>query len=64
MVSSRVNDGICDCCDGTDEWEINSCENTCDEMGRAAREERERMQTIMKEGMVKRKDMQVCMDLQ
>ena len=20
IPSSRVNDGICDCCDGTDEW--------------------------------------------
>ena len=38
---------------------MNSCENTCDEMGRAAREERERMQAIMKEGMIKRKEMQV-----
>lgn len=59
MVSSRVNDGICDCCDGTDEWENNTCQNTCDEMGRAAREERERMQAIMKQGMIQRKDMQV-----
>ena len=35
----RVNDGICDCCDGSDEWESRTeCPNTCMEMGRAARE--------------------------
>ena len=36
----RVNDGICDCCDGSDEWDSpTECANTCMEMGRAAREE-------------------------
>ncbi|XP_062540948.1 uncharacterized protein LOC134208982 isoform X2 [Armigeres subalbatus] len=33
VPSSRVNDGICDCCDGSDEWlrpEIN-CRNVCKE---------------------------------
>merc|ERR1719295_786267 len=30
---------LCDCCDGTDEWETGAaCENTCNELGRAARE--------------------------
>ena len=23
MLASRVNDGICDCCDGSDEWKFN-----------------------------------------
>ena len=39
LVSSRVNDGICDCCDGTDEYNgLENCLNTCQEAGRAARE--------------------------
>jgi len=42
IPSGRVGDGICDCCDGTDEWETGAaCENTCNELGRAAREARE-----------------------
>jgi len=40
LPSSRVNDGICDCCDGSDEWDSDSqCQDTCMELGRAAREE-------------------------
>lgn len=39
-----------DCCDGSDEWATNvrngACENTCEELGRAAREEEERLQKI------------------
>ncbi|XP_065363262.1 uncharacterized protein LOC135956639 [Calliphora vicina] len=27
--SSRVNDGICDCCDGSDEWKGTKCRNNC-----------------------------------
>jgi len=39
IPSGRVGDGLCDCCDGTDEWETGAaCENTCSELGRAARE--------------------------
>jgi len=42
IPSGRVGDGICDCCDGTDEWETGAaCENTCNELGRAAREARQ-----------------------
>jgi len=38
VFSSRVNDGICDCCDGSDEWALDSlCTNTCEEMGAADR---------------------------
>ncbi|XP_036324247.1 uncharacterized protein LOC118737672 [Rhagoletis pomonella] len=29
VPSSRVNDGICDCCDGSDEWLTISCINRC-----------------------------------
>uniref|UniRef100_A0A2S2Q9G1 Glucosidase 2 subunit beta n=1 Tax=Sipha flava TaxID=143950 RepID=A0A2S2Q9G1_9HEMI len=54
IPSSRVNDGICDCCDGSDEWANNNrkgtCENTCEELGRAAREEEERLQKIFMAG--------------
>jgi protein kinase C substrate 80K-H len=29
IFSSRVNDGVCDCCDGADEFRSKSCPNTC-----------------------------------
>ncbi|XP_005186294.1 glucosidase 2 subunit beta isoform X2 [Musca domestica] len=29
VPSSRVNDGICDCCDGSDEWLGTACKNKC-----------------------------------
>ncbi|KAI9584608.1 hypothetical protein GQX74_006503 [Glossina fuscipes] len=29
IFSSRINDGICDCCDGSDEWEGTNCRNRC-----------------------------------
>ncbi|XP_022181844.1 glucosidase 2 subunit beta-like [Myzus persicae] len=54
IPSSRVNDGICDCCDGSDEWANSlmkgTCDNTCEELGRAAREEAERVQKIFMAG--------------
>ncbi|CAI4226592.1 unnamed protein product [Auanema sp. JU1783] len=50
IPSSRVNDGICDCCDGSDEYQSNSCQNICDELGRSAREERERKATVARNG--------------
>lgn len=56
-MSSRVNDGICDCCDGSDESGTKSCPNTCEEMGRAAREEAERQAKLAKEGYQKRLDL-------
>jgi protein kinase C substrate 80K-H len=35
---SRVNDGICDCCDGSDEYAVAAlCSNTCTELGAEAR---------------------------
>lgn len=42
-----------DCCDGSDEWanlKKDTCENTCEELGRAAREEAERVQKIYMAG--------------
>lgn len=44
-----------DCCDGSDEWSNttvrkNACENTCEELGKAAREEAERVQKIFTVG--------------
>ena len=39
LPSSRVNDGICDCCDGADEFQLGTCTNTCRDLGAAAREE-------------------------
>lgn len=56
ILSSRVNDGICDCCDGSDE-SGKQCTNTCEEMGRAAREEAERQAKLAKEGYQKRLDL-------
>lgn len=51
IPSSRVNDGLCDCCDGTDEYNSRTrCDNTCREMGRAAREEAERVKKLIEEG--------------
>lgn len=29
-----VNDGVCDCCDGSDEWQSGKCGNRCEEEGR------------------------------
>lgn len=43
IPSSRVGDGLCDCCDGSDEWASGTtCSNNCNEIGKAAREEAER----------------------
>ena len=51
IPSSRVNDGICDCCDATDEYDSPGlCQNMCRELGRAAREEAERLKKLIEEG--------------
>ena len=58
LRSSRVNDGVCDCCDGTDEYNgLVLCENTCEEAGRAAREEAERLQRVWEQGFAKRQEL-------
>lgn len=55
LFSSRVNDKICDCCDGSDEWGTEvTCPNTCEEMGRKAQEERQRLKELHEEGNKKR----------
>merc|ERR1712172_124393 len=54
IPSSRVNDGICDCCDGADEWAQvtgTPCQNNCDELGAADRVERERLEQLVQEGL-------------
>jgi len=58
LLSSRVGDGICDCCDGSDEWSSGvSCGNTCDELGRSAREAEEARVRVIQEGLNKRQGM-------
>ncbi|WVR03133.1 hypothetical protein IAU60_000123 [Kwoniella sp. DSM 27419] len=39
VLSSRVNDGLCDpeCCDGSDEWATGACTDRCAEIGQAHR---------------------------
>jgi Glucosidase II beta subunit-like len=44
VPASAVNDGLCDCCDGADEWDesrpgFSVCKNTCAEEGREYRAE-------------------------
>lgn len=42
IPASRVNDGVCDCCDGSDEWlfpEPGRCKDTCKELGKKSYEE-------------------------
>ena len=51
LRSSRVNDGVCDCCDASDEWATDApCTDVCLEMGRAAREEAIRREEQAKQG--------------
>lgn len=72
IPSSRVNDGVCDCCDASDEYASSaSCVDTCRELGKAAREEaakqrEERLkgyqlrQSMIEEGRKTRKEAEVC----
>ncbi|KAJ3103382.1 hypothetical protein HDU97_010220 [Phlyctochytrium planicorne] len=53
IPSSRVNDGICDpeCCDGTDEYDGKvACPNRCEEAGRRAKEEFNKVKSVRMEG--------------
>ena len=47
--------GICDCCDGSDEWwgEMR-CENVCEELGRKADAERREQEAIQAQGYEKK----------
>ncbi|KAF9987479.1 hypothetical protein BGZ75_000581 [Mortierella antarctica] len=59
IKTSRVNDGVCEpeCCDGTDEYDGQvHCPNVCEEVGREARKERERVQAIQEQGSRLRKE--------
>uniref|UniRef100_A0A8R1I128 Glucosidase 2 subunit beta n=2 Tax=Caenorhabditis japonica TaxID=281687 RepID=A0A8R1I128_CAEJA len=58
IPTNRVNDKLCDCCDGSDEYNSGvDCPNICDELGRAARVEKERVSAIARKGFAKRKEM-------
>ena len=66
IYQSRVNDGVCDCCDGSDEQnffspkksssnerkERNACSNTCLEDGKSFREEQTAKAVSVRRGMV------------
>ncbi|KAH0906603.1 hypothetical protein HID58_038430 [Brassica napus] len=56
LFSSRVNDGICDCCDGSDEYDGKvACSNTCWEAGKAARENLKKKIDTYNQGVVIRR---------
>ncbi|KAH7299731.1 hypothetical protein KP509_24G026500 [Ceratopteris richardii] len=56
IFSSRVNDGICDCCDGSDEYDGKiTCSNTCAKAGKVLRERLEKKISIFKAGLEIRK---------
>ncbi|KAF9964202.1 hypothetical protein BGZ70_006784 [Mortierella alpina] len=53
IKTSRLNDGVCDpeCCDGSDEFRGTvQCPNICEQVGKEAKEERDRVRKIEKEG--------------
>lgn len=51
IPSSRVNDAVCDCCDGTDEYASTvTCSNTCEELGKEAKAEAQRIAELYKAG--------------
>ncbi|KAG7373922.1 glucosidase II [Nitzschia inconspicua] len=53
---SRLDDGICDCCDGTDEPNgVVSCRDDCEEMLRAERDARAKLQHDFQQGYKKRR---------
>lgn len=47
-----------DCCDGSDEWgSSTTCSNICDELGKSAREEKERLAIVARKGFTTRKEL-------
>jgi len=52
IYTSRVGDGVCDCCDGSDEIEASTCPNTCAEVAATRTKLLERLQ----EGIAKAKE--------
>ncbi|CAE8633288.1 unnamed protein product, partial [Polarella glacialis] len=68
VYASRVNDGVCDCCDGSDEWRAGQslpagqqrlwphpvCPNTCAQEGKDLRRERDQLQADLRSGIRQR----------
>lgn len=51
IPSSRINDGVCDCCDGTDEYATpDTCSNICEDLGKEAKAEAQRIVELYKAG--------------
>src|SRR3546814_5928709 len=57
MLRSRVGDGICDCCDGSDESPIIGCPNTCAALQQAAQEDAIRHYQDIAQGLKRRQEM-------
>lgn len=51
---SRINDGICDCCDGADETEEANCPDICDAVLKEEREQRRLLEQNFKQGNKRR----------
>ena len=45
-----VNDGVCDCCDGSDEWQTGVCQNDCLALGAAAKAKAEERARLVAKG--------------
>jgi len=55
IPSSFVNDGVCDCCDGSDEFEgRRECADVCEQEERRAKEEKEAVERVWREGIRKK----------
>eukprot|EP00913_Durusdinium_trenchii_P002631 g2437.t1 len=52
IYASRVGDGICDCCDGSDEWQRPGvCRDVCAEQGQARKARLEKRRSEMQRGI-------------
>ena len=52
--SSRVDDGICDCCDGSDEGTIIQCKDTCTQVAYKEKENINKLTAAYKSGKIVR----------
>jgi protein kinase C substrate 80K-H len=50
IPSSRVDDGVCDCCDGSDESGVVSCANSCAVQAKQASESMAKKIKVLEEG--------------